>query len=557
MRFAVVRVRADGYRFLWSQHHLLSDGWSLPLLLKELFALYEAHRRGVTLELPPPRPFRDYIEWLEKQDQRQAQAFWRRKLAGFEEPTRLGIDAGIAERETTYAEERLTLSPGQMRKLEAFARERRLTPNTLIQGAWALLLGRYSGQQDLVFGEVVAGRSAPLAGIESIVGPLINTLPVRVRLDAEKPVLAWLEELQQRSAETRQYEYSTLVKIQKESEIPPGAPLFEYLYVFENYPLDPSVAATAGLSLELQELAGIEQVNYPLTLIVVPQNQLTLRLWFATSRFEERLARPLLRRLERILDEIVSHPNLAISQIPLLDARERHQLLVEWNPAAGGDEPGRSVVELFERQVASTPDAVALVGGAESVVYADLNRRCNQLAHYLQELGVGEETLVGVCAERSIEMVVALLAVLKAGGAYVPLDADYPAERLAFMLQDTGLEVLLTQSGLSNRLPAHQARVVRLDEDWPEIARRSPANLRSRATPENVAYVIYTSGSTGRPKGVVLRHAGLQHLASRQAEAFGIDAGQRVLQFASLAFDASVSEIFTTLIRGATLCLES
>ena len=256
MRLVIARVGPRAFRFLWSHHHILMDGWSRPLLLKEVFALYEAQRRGTRLELPTPRAFRDYVVWLEQQDQQGAEAFWREKLSGFEDPVRLGIDAGVADVEASNAEERHLLTAEESRRLEEFARRQKVPLNTLVQAAWAVVLGRYSGREDLVFGEVVAGRSAPVPGIESIVGPLINTLPVRTQVDPNKPISQWLAELQRQSVELRKYEFSPLMRIQQHSDVAPGRRLFEYLFVFENCPLDPSVTSAAASGLAVAGTVG-------------------------------------------------------------------------------------------------------------------------------------------------------------------------------------------------------------------------------------------------------------------------------------------------------------
>jgi non-ribosomal peptide synthetase component F len=267
-----------------------------------------------------------------------------------------------------------------------------------------------------------------------MVGPLINTLPMRVRLEGAQSVGAWLRGVQQQAAELRQYEYSPLVKIQGASAVGPGVPLFEYLYVFENYPLDASVAAGAGLSFELQELAGLEQVNYPLALMALPQGErLGLRVIYATDRFAAWGVRQLLGHVERVLEAFVAAPEGRLSAIEVLAPGEREQVLVTWNTTARAYPSDRCIHELVEAQVEQRPEAVAVVCGEEALTYAELNARANQLARHLRSLGVGPESLVGICLERSPEMIVGLLGILKAGGAYVPLDPAYPAERLAFM----------------------------------------------------------------------------------------------------------------------------
>ena len=566
IRLALIRTAEDAYYFVWNHHHILLDGWSQPLLLKEVFAFYEAFRRGQDLHLEPPRPYRDYITWLQQQDPAEAESFWRRMLAGFSSPTPLGVDRpreSAVGQEEQYDLLETWLSMETTAALQALARQHRLTLSTLVQGAWALLLSRYSGEKDVVFGATVSGRSADLPGIETMVGLFINTLPVRVQIKPGVSVVDWLKELQARLVEMRQYEYSPLVQIQEWSEVPRGLPLFESILVFENYPVDASLREQQG-SLVVENIRSIEQTNYPLTVVSGPGERLPLKIAYDVRRFDADTIRRMLRHLETLLAGMAAEPEGAVSALPLLTEAERQHLLVEWNATAVSYPPDVTVHQLFEAQAERTPDAVAVASEEGQLTYDELNRRANQLAHYLRKRGVGPETLVGLCVERSPEMMVGLLGVLKAGGAYVPLDPTYPQERLAFMLEDSNTSVLLTQSHLLDRLGTKHNRqsaignrqfVICLDTDWPLIAQEPDTNPEDGATPDHLAYVIYTSGSTGVPKGVTVPHRALANHALTMREVFDLTPGDRLLQFISLSFDASAEEFFPTLLSGATLVL--
>ncbi|NLG50016.1 MAG: amino acid adenylation domain-containing protein, partial [Chloroflexi bacterium] len=552
IRLTLLRTADEAFRFVWSHHHAIMDGWSLPLLLKEVLACYEAFHQGRDLYLPPPRPYREYIAWLQRQDAAQAEAYWRGALQGITAPTPLVVDGAYPRQ--GYAEEKGHLSAEVTAQLLMLARQRRLTLSTLVQGAWALLLGRYSGEEDVVLGATVSGRPPELPGVETMVGLFINTLPVRVHLPAEQPVGEWLEGLQAQLVEMRQYEHIALSQVQGWSAIPRNQPMFESILVFENYPVDGALREQKG-SLRVADVRSIEQTNYPLTVVSGPGEELPLTISYDRSRFDAGTVRRMLGHLTTLLEGIAAQPGQRLSALPLLTEVERQHILVDWN-ATAMDYPQDSCAHaLFEAQADQRPEAVALVFEQEQMTYGELERRANQLAHRLQSLGVGPEVLVGICVERSLEMIVSMLGVLKAGGAYLPLDPDYPPERLAYMLQDAQASVLLTQERLLARLPASGARMICLDRDWASIAQESAARPSSAVSSDNLAYVIYTSGSTGRPKGTLLRHRGLANLYASYTQVFRVKPGERVLQFASSSFDASVWDVYMVLFTGATLHL--
>ncbi len=565
IRLALLRITEDAYYFVWSHHHILMDGWSSPLLLKEVLAFYEAFRGGQELHIELPRPYRDYIVWLQRQDLDGATIFWRQTLRGFTAPTPLVVDQppeSVAGREEQYDEQELWLSEATTVALQTLARQHRLTLSTFVQGAWALLLSRYSGQEDVVFGVTVSGRPAELAGVESMLGLFINTLPMRVHVPSQTPVIDWLKALQAQSVDMRHYEHTPLVQIQEWSEVPRRQPLFESILVFENYPVDASLQEYKG-SLEIENIRSIEQTNYPLTVVSGPGRTLPLKISYAPRRFDAETIRRTLGHLGRLLEGIAANPRGSASDVPLLTEKEQQQLLVEWNATERPYPAQHCIHELFEAQVERTPDALAVVFEDRSLTYAELNRRANQLAHHLRNMGIGPEVIAGLCVERSLEMVVGLLGVLKAGGAFLPLDPDYPPERLAFMLQDAQVPVLLTHAHLLERLPscATQAdpgqdrRVLCLDADWATIATHSPDKPSSQATADNLAYAIYTSGSTGLPKGTLLQHRGLCNFVSAFTRDLEVGEDSHVLQFASFSFDASLAEIFAALLAGATVYL--
>ena len=556
MRLHLLQLDSHTNQFVWCHHHLLLDGWSLPLVFKDLLDFYRAIFQSVSLPVPATLGYRNYIAWLQQQDQDLAQEFWREKLLGFTAPTPMTVNKPLSNREqhSSYSEQEIQLTVSATADIESFVRQHQLTISNLVQATWGLLLCRYSGESDVVFGATVSGRPPGLVCVESIVGLFINTLPVRVQIRGNTQLLDLLKDLQAQQVESGQFSYTSLVEIQGLSDITRGTSLFESIVVFENYPVDTAVLEDNG-SFSISNVRAIEQTNYPLTVVAASSEQFWLKVSYDASRFEHGTISRMLGHFVTMLEAIVANPQQRIDQLPLLTESELHQLLVEWNETCVDYPHDLCIHQLFEEQVAHTPDAVAVVFENQQLTYGELNSRANQLAHYLQSLGVSADVLVGICVERSLEMLVGLLGILKAGGAYVPLDPEYPTERLNFMLEDAAVRVLLTQKHLVEKLSQHQAQLVCLDEVWEQILQNKQDNPTKVVTALNLANVIYTSGSTGKPKGVMVEHRGLCNLAQAQIQMFGLHSHSRILQFASLSFDASISEVLMAFGSGATLYL--
>ncbi len=552
MRLFLIRLEDRKYHFVWTHHHLLLDGWTLPLVLREVFTFYEAYSRGQEVYLEPSPPYRDYIAWLQQQDVSKAEAFWRQNLKGFIRPTPLPYDVPPGAKKITekkYAKEVHFLPQELSARLDAFARENKITLSTIFQAAWGFLLHTYSGEDDVVFGATFSGRPADLPGADSIVGLFINTLPIRQVFDPNRSVLEHLKQLQLQQAEIRQYEYSHLIQIQGWSDVPRGVPLFESILVFENYPVDSTLKEQGG-SLQIRDVTMVERTNYPITFVVSPGKKMNMHISYDANAFKTATIRRMLRHLENLLRQMVQQPHQSWVNLNVLDEAEKQRLLVEWNNTAL-DYPRESLVpRLFEEQVERTPEAVAVVYRDQQITYRELNKRANRIANYLRAQGVGPEVLVGIFLDRSPDMVASILGVLKAGGAYLPLDPSNPKERLAFILEDAGAQILLTHSHLLKLLPDTNLPAVCLDSDWNTIAPFSAQNPGVALSPGNLAYVIYTSGSTGRPKGTLIHHQGLLNYLMWCKHAYPLEAGQGAPVYSSISFDLTITGLFSPLLVG-------
>ncbi len=566
MRCSLIQFSDNIYQLIWSQHHLLMDGWSVPIFFRELFELYDSYCTGRESRLEYSPPYQSFIAWVMEQDKESAEQFWRRKLEGFKMPTPIGLRGGSGkfhDPDRKYEEHSIQLSTEVTQQHQTFVREHNLTMNILVQGAWALLLGCYSDEDDVIFGTVVSGRHAEVPGIETMIGLFINTLPLRVRITRDDSVITWLQKLHRDNFERDQYSYCSLTDIQKWSEVTQSMPLFESLMAFENYPINSKPVKNSHRDwskkvkrIQIQKVKTFERSNYPLTFTASSGKNTFFNFCYDPTRFDKKLIARMMKHLQTLLGGMVSNPGQQISEISILSEEESHQLLIEWNETDAEYSKDKCINELFEKQVEITPDIVAVVFENEQISYRELNRRANQLAHYLVELGVKPDSLVAIGVERSIEMVMGILSILKAGGAYVPLDPGYPIDRLSYIIKDSAPMALLTHSSLKDRwcdLP-ESIPVIEVDSDtllWEGCSSSNPKNLGF--TSDCLAYVIYTSGSTGTPKGVMVEHGNVVRLFSTTEEWYHFAANDIWTLFHSYAFDFSVWEIWGALLYGGRL----
>ena len=565
IRVAILQTSSDGFYIVISNHHLVLDGWSMGVVRSEVTQVYRALKGGQEVELQPAPEFSTYVEWLGNQTSEEAKNFWREELTNFAEPDPLPIDraAGMLPgADEKFGELAIDVPEELSSRLQSVARKHRLTMSTIAQGAWALLLSRYCRSNDLLFGITVSGRPYDFEEIDSLVGVLINTLPLRVRVPADGSMASCLQELQKHVSRLREHEATSLKQIHEWSELPNSRPLFETLVVFENF-IGHDLQLNLGGDIQLSR-AHLARTNYPLVLVVNPHAELGLRVIYHRSRFAADAIERLLNHLVTIMESLANDLEQPFTSVNVLSEGEK-QMLLDWSQTAPAAADLHPVHRLIEKRAAATPEATGVVHDGQSLTYGELNARANRLAHFLRatmtvqltQTEVCATPLVGICLDRSIDMIVAVLAVLKTGAAYVPLDPTYPNDRLSLMLEDSGVSLVLTREGLRERMPAFSGRAIALDAEADEIVLRSVENLELDVMLDDLAYVMYTSGSTGTPKGVMIEHRALANFVNSASAHYEVTAEDGVLQFASLSFDTSVEEIFCTLACGATLVLRA
>jgi amino acid adenylation domain-containing protein len=561
-RVKLVRVAEEEYILLLTIHHIIFDDWSLGLLFPELASLYEAYLTNKPITLPElPIQYADFAVWqrqhLQGENLQLQLNYWQKQLAGIPPLLELPTDHPRPP-VISYVgkKQHFELSKNLTEELRMLSQREGVTLFMMLLAAFQILLYRYSGQSDIVVGSPIAGRN--LEENERIIGYFVNTLVLRNDLSGNPSFIELLGKVRQMALEAYEYQelpFDKVVECLNPERSQSYHPLFQVMFVLQTARKDlwelidvnsrtittDSETAKFDLTLELEETAtGINGCFE-----------------YRTDLFDDGTVSRMVGHFQTLLESVVANPQTPIANLSLLTPQETQQLLVEWNQTQTDYPQDKCIHQLIEQQVEATPDAVAVVFEGQQLTYRDLNSQANQLARYLQSLGVSSNALVGISVERSLEMAVGFLGIFKAGAAYVPLDPSYPAERLAFMLEDSQASVILTQKHLLNILPEYQAKVICLDSDWTDIAQQSSENLHVEIHSAALAYIMYTSGSTGKPKGVMISHQGLVNHNRAIAKLFELKSSDRMLQSASISFDIAVEEIFPTWITGGSLILRN
>jgi amino acid adenylation domain-containing protein len=565
IRAVIVRMQEQEHFLLVNMHHIVTDGWSIGVLHRELSALYQAFVKGRPSPLPElPIQYPDYAIWqrqeLDEGAGEKQLAYWKKQFATLppvlELPTDRPRPAVQAYRAFPAAQHTLCLSKQLTQDLKRLCQKENVTLFMALLAAYQILLHRYTGEEDIVVGTAIAGRQ--FSELENLIGVFINTLALRVDLSGDvtcRDLLARVKQVSLGAFEYQDLPFEQLVKELRPERTLAQGPLFQVMFLLQSEEILP--LEMPGVTVEHFQAQHL-MADYDLTLDVVERDeQIVCNFKSNADLFESETITRMMSHFQTLLEGIVANPTEKIFELPLVGEAERHKLLIDWNQTAREFPANQCAHQLFEQQAARTPNAAAVIFADQQLTYAELNARANRLAHYLRGLGVGPDTLVGISVERSLELAIGLLGILKAGAAYVPLDPTFPKDRVAFMLEDTKVPVLVTSRTLAANLPAHRAQIVRLDSDAKAIARESTENPEATATPDNLVYVIYTSGSTGRPKGVRSNHRGLTNILCSLQREPGMTASDTVLSVTTLSFDIFSQDLLLPLISGARLVIVS
>ncbi|MBR8664605.1 bacitracin non-ribosomal peptide synthetase BacC [Bacillus paralicheniformis] len=546
IRAALMRTEDDSYTFIWTNHHILLDGWSRGIIMGELFQMYHMKEGGQKHRLEEARPYSDYIGWLEQQDKEAPKAYWRNYLSGFTEKSPISVLASSSGHAKYKRKEAVIEFPQQLTgRITELASRNNVTLHTVLQCIWGMLLARYNQTDDVVFGTVISGRDAQVAGIEKMVGLFINTVPTRIRLEKSQSFKELIKSVQEQALEGRTYHDMNLSEVQSLSEL--KRELLDHILIFENYAVDQSAFETSGkrgAGFIFEEIHAEEQTNYGFNIVAVPGERLVIKLTYDGNIYHDHIIAGIKGHLQQVMEQVVQNEDQSLNDITVLSEAERNRLLYEWNDTKA-EYPNQTIHRLFEEQAEKTPELAAVVSGNDKLTYRELNEKSNQLARYLRDKGVKEDTIVAIMAERSPEMVVGIMGILKAGGAYLPIDPDYPEERIKYMLEDSGAAIILVDH--KQDLGTLHQEAVELTGDFSSY----PAdNLELAGNTDSLAYIIYTSGSTGKPKGVMIRQRGLVNYITWAARVYVQGEQLDFALYSSIAFDLTVTSIFTPLISG-------
>jgi amino acid adenylation domain-containing protein/non-ribosomal peptide synthase protein (TIGR01720 family) len=569
MRVSVIQSADESYEFTWSFHHILMDGWCMAIIMREFFELYTAYRENRPYRLPAVIPYRRYIEWLERRDKSESQRYWAEYLDSYEEfagiprvnslNTLLTVESGYAREEVVFS-----LTGGKTGRLNELAGKSHVTVNTVVQTLWGILLAKYAGRNDVVFGAIVSGRPSELEGVESILGLFINTIPVRIRInDEEKTTFKeLLQSVQKTAIESEPHHYYPLARIQAEN--PLKNHLLDHIIAFENFPIEEQIEGIiigdgrkggAG-DLRVSDARAFGQTNYDFNVVIGLLEQMVINFIFNGNVYQKQMVERIARHFEKVVDHVIAGDDLEIEDITLLSEEEKRQILFDFNNTYSEYPGNKAIHQLFEEQVEKRKDNLALVFNKEELSYIDVNRKANRLAGELRAKGVTTDTIVGIIEERSFEMIVGILGILKAGGAYLPIDPEYPQERIEFILNDCNVNVLFIQSRLGEREFFNKERIENIPLDLGTLGgeENDDINIENVSKPGDLAYVMYTSGSTGRPRGVMVEHRSVVRLV-RSPNVVELTEETRILQTGAPVFDATTFEIWGSLLNGGVLCL--
>ncbi|MGD1959487.1 MAG: amino acid adenylation domain-containing protein [Fulvivirga sp.] len=557
IRLIVLQTAQDRFLFIWNYHHILMDGWCMGTILKDFEKIYAQNESKELITLHKVRPYSSYIKWLEQRDHSESLSYWKNYLASYSGLATLPFKKRASERlPYTYESHTLLLNTAQTEVLHKICNDHRVTVNAALQCAWGILLARYNNIHDVVFGTVMSGRPAEIEGVEEMVGLFINTVPVRINYEEDTTVKGLLKNIQKNTLETEHYQYASLSEIQAQSDL--GAGLLDHIMIVENYPLSGQLEdggqdhSKKGYVIDNIEVK--EQNSYDLTLFVLPGNKLEIRFDYNSNVYDKTKIERVAAHFWNVINSIHHKSGQKVSEIEIIGDEEKQELLYSFNDTYVDYQREETIVSLFEKQVHSTPEKVAVRYENNELSYKELNQRSDHLASYLKErYGIGVGSYVAIMMERSEAMLTGMLGIMKAGAAYIPIDPTYPTKRIEYILKDSGAQVLLLGDSLETVTSSYKGEIVRFDGSIIDVSDHN--NRNSIVTSEDLCYLIYTSGSTGNPKGVMISHASVVNFFAGMDQHFEIDEDDSLLALTSTSFDISVLELFWTLCRGAQVVI--
>ncbi|HEX9062541.1 MAG TPA: amino acid adenylation domain-containing protein, partial [Clostridia bacterium] len=553
IRMTVLKVNHDNYKVFISFHHIIIDGWCIGVILEEMFKIYEAVNGGKPLDLPDAYPYSGYIKWLDKQNFEEASQYWKGYLEGYEELSTLPkCNNKNVEENYDHEEVRFNIDGSLLSLAERTAANNNVTLNTLLQAVWGILLQKYNNTDDVAFGTVLSGRTPQIAGVERMLGLLINTVPVRVKTSKDESFADLINKIQKNMLECEKYGHYPLYETQSGLQLKQG--LLDHVFIFENYPLEKYISMFGenhSLGFNINNLNLSEKTNYDFNIELIPGEGLEIKIIYNKMVYAKYTIDSLYTHFFEILKAVTQNPDVLIKDIDILPSEEKEQLS-KFNLTKSDYPFDKTIAELFEQQVQKTPGEKAVIFGEKHLTYSELNERANQLAAMLTAKGVKRDVIVGVMTGRSIEMMIGILGVLKAGGAYLPIDPDYPKDRILYMLEDSKAGILLTQGDSANAV-GFFGEIINLESR--EAYHTESTNPNLKITSDSLAYVIYTSGSTGRPKGVMLEHRSVCNFIKGITDIIDFSCGKAIACVTTLSFDIFVLETLLPLTKGLSVVI--
>ena len=563
MRLTILGLGNQEYEFIWSHHHILMDGWCTSILINDFYRILQSIEKGVQPNLPVVNPYSDYIKWLDKLDYEDTLVYWKNYLFEYNSTAKVPYEYSKRSIQNyDFHNETIQLTGDVYEKINVLCNELGVTHNTFIQVVWGYLLSRYNNTQDVVFGSVVSGRPADLNGAEEMVGLFLNTIPVRIRYSGKDTPKNVLVNIQKEAIASLPHHYTSLSSVQAQSEL--GMSLLDHIMIFENYPIqelieeqleEKSDQGSSTLEFESVDING--RTNYDFNIAVaISETYLKVHFQYNKNRYEEVSIKKLATHFLNIVQSFIEQPDQYLKEINYLTKEEENELLHVFNPKKVEYPIDKTIVDIFNEQVNKTPDAIAVVFEEEILTYTQLDVKSNQLARYLQRKGVKREDLIGICLDKSLEMIVAVLAVLKSGGTYIPIDPDYPEERINYIIEDSSISFFITKQNYNYFVKDNYfTETILIDKDYFAISKESTEKIDCNLSSEQAVYVIYTSGSTGKPKGVVVSHSGLLNIALSWEKEYELDNQTSLLQMASFSFDVFSGDLCRGILFGGKIVL--